>query len=88
MRYPTVEELVRYPTKEYVQTAKMSGYGLSTEQITDILERDGRTIWEWQKALGQKRQLWLFITLEAQTKFWVNFELGSRTSHLYRIRQS
>ena len=99
--------------KEYVQTAKMSTYGLSTEQIADVLERDGRTILEWQKALGQKcesfhvalctligltlmsiqmdeiwsylqkkkRQLWLFITLEAQTKFWVNFELGSRTSH-------
>jgi IS1 family transposase len=28
----------------------------------------------------KKRQLWLFITLEAQTKFWVNFELGSRNS--------
>lgn len=99
--------------KEYVQTAKMSGYGLSTEQIADVLERDGRTIWEWQKTLAQKCesfhlalcsligltlmsiqmdeiwsylrkkkcQLWLFITLEAQTKFWVNFELGSRTSH-------
>ena len=99
--------------KEYVQTAKMSGYGLSSEQIADVLSRDGRTILEWQKALGQKcqsfhlalctligltlmsiqmdeiwsylqkkkRQLWLFITLESKTKFWVNFELGSRTSH-------
>ncbi len=86
--------------KEYVQMAKMSTYGLSTEQIADVLERDGRTILEWQKALGQKcqsfhlalcsligltllsiqmdeiwsflqkkkRQLWLFITLEAQTR--------------------
>ena len=36
--------------KEYVQTAKMSTYGLSTEQIADVLERDGRTILEWQKA--------------------------------------
>ena len=99
--------------KEYIQTAKMTAQGLSTEQIADILERDQRTILEWQKALGQKsesfhlalctligltlmsiqmdeiwsylqkkkRQLWLFITLEAQTKFWVNFKLGSRTSH-------
>jgi IS1 family transposase len=99
--------------KEYVQTAKMSGYGLSTEQIADVLSRDERTILEWQKALGQKcrsihlalcsligltlmsiqmdeiwsylrkkkRQLWLFITLESTTKFWVNFELGSRTCH-------
>lgn len=99
--------------KEYTQTAKMSGYGLSTEQIADVLERDERTIWSWQKALSQKsksfhlalcsligltlisiqmdeiwsylkkkkRQLWLFITIESKTKFWVNFELGSRTSH-------
>ncbi|WP_019503399.1 IS1 family transposase [Pleurocapsa sp. PCC 7319] len=99
--------------QEYVQTAKMSGYGLSTEQIADVLERDERTICSWQKALSykcksfhlalcsligltlisiqmdeiwsylkkKKRQLWLFITLESKTKFWVNFELGSRTSH-------
>ena len=31
----------------------MSGYGLSTEQIADVLERDERTIWSWQKALSQ-----------------------------------
>ncbi|WP_013334776.1 IS1 family transposase [Gloeothece verrucosa] len=99
--------------KEYTQTAKMSSYGLSCDQIADVLERDSRTIGQWQKALGQKsrsvhlalccligltlsflqideiwsylkrkkRQLWVFITLEAQTKFWVNFELGSRTTH-------
>ncbi len=42
--------------KEYVQTAKMTAHGLSTEQIADVLERDGRTILEWQKALGQKCQ--------------------------------
>ena len=35
----------------------------------------------WSYLQKKKRQLWLFITLEAQTKFWVNFELGSRTSH-------
>ena len=34
----------------------MSTYGLSTEQIADVLERDGRTILEWQQALGQKCQ--------------------------------
>jgi IS1 family transposase len=99
--------------KEYSQTAKMPSYGLSNEQIADVLSRDGRSILEWQKALSQKsqsfhlalctligltlmsiqmdeiwsylqkkkHQLWLFITLEAQTKFWVNFELGSRNSH-------
>ncbi len=98
---------------EYTQTAKMSGYGLSCDQIADVLERDPRTILQWQKALGQKsqsfhlalctligltltflqmdeiwsylkkkkRQMWVFITLEARTKFWINFELGSRTGH-------
>ena len=35
----------------------------------------------WSYLQKKKRQLWLFITLEAQTKFWVNFELGSGTSH-------
>ncbi len=86
---------------------------LCTEQIADVLERDGRTILEWQKALGKKcesfhlalctligltlmsiqmdeiwsylqkkkHQIWLFITIESKTKFWVNFRLGSRTSH-------
>ena len=98
---------------EYTQTAKMSSYGLSCDQIADVLERDPRTILQWQQALGQKsqsfhlslctligltltfiqmdeiwsylkkkkRQMWVFITLEARTKFWVNFELGSRTGH-------
>ena len=42
--------------KEYVQTAKMTAHGLSTEQIADILERDRRTILEWQKALGKKSE--------------------------------
>ncbi len=99
--------------QEYIQTAKMTSYGLSCDQIADVLERDARTILQWQKALGKKsqnfhwalctligltltflqmdeiwsylkrkkRQLWVFITLEAKTKFWVNFELGSRTSN-------
>ncbi len=99
--------------KEYTQTAKMTTYGLSSDQIADVLDRDSRTVGPWQKALGnksqsfhfalctvigltltfiqmdeiwsylkkKKRQLWVFITLEAQTKFWVNFELGSRTGH-------
>ncbi len=97
--------------QEYVQTAKMTTYGLSCDQIADVLERDSRTILQWQQALGKKsqrfhlalctligltltfiqmdeiwsylkrkkRQLWVFITLEAETKFWINFELGSRT---------
>ena len=30
---------------------------------------------------NKKRQLWVFIALESKTKFWINFELGSRTNH-------
>lgn len=99
--------------KEYEQTAKLSTYGLSTDQIADVLEKDTRTISQWQKALGQKcqrlhiflclmiginilflqmdelwsyiknkgHQLWCFVALESQTKFWIAFELGSRTTH-------
>ena len=33
----------------------------------------------WSYLKNKKRQLWLFIALESVTKFWVNFELGSRT---------
>jgi IS1 family transposase len=29
----------------------------------------------------EKKQLWVFVSLDAQSKFWVNFELGSRTNH-------
>ena len=100
--------------KNTFRRAKMSTYGLSTKQIADVLERDERTILEWQKALGQKCESFhlalctlIGLTLmsiviwmksgptcrnrsvnygcssprSAQTKFWVNFELGSRTSH-------
>ncbi len=35
----------------------------------------------WSYLKKKKRQLWVFISLEAETKFWVNFELGSRTNH-------
>ena len=35
----------------------------------------------WSYLKNKKRQLWVFIALESQTKFWVNFELGSRTNH-------
>ncbi len=43
----------------------------------------------WSYLQKKKRQLWLFIILEAQTKFWVNFELGSRTSHTaHRLLQN
>ena len=100
--------------KEYVQTAKLLSYGLNTEQIADVLERDIRTIHSWMLAIGQKaekfhifaclmscltftylqmdelwsylmnkrKQLWVFIGFEAKTKFWINFELGSRTNNI------
>ena len=99
--------------KEYIQTAKLIKYGLSSEQIADVLEKDPRTIEGWVRAIAEKsknfhkficlligitveflqmdelwsylknkrRQLWVFIALESQSKFWVNFELGSRTNH-------
>ena len=98
--------------KEYIQTAKLIKYGLSCEQIADVLGRDVRTIENWVKAIAskserfhnficiflgitieflqmdelwsylknKKRQLWIFIALESRSKFWVNFELGSRTN--------
>ncbi len=99
--------------KEYIQTAKLIKYGLSCQQIADVLERDDRTIENWVEAIAEKserfhnfigiflgitieflqmdklwsylknkkRQVWIFIALESQTKFWVNFELGSRTNY-------
>ena len=97
--------------KEYEQTAKLSSHSLSSDAIADILQKDQRTIEQWQRAIGKKceqfhlflcvtigitilflqmdelwsfvknksRQLWVFIALESQTKFWITFELGSRT---------
>jgi len=99
--------------KEYEMAAKMSSYGLSNDQVADVLERDERTIEQWLKDIGKKseqfhiflcltlklkllflqmdelwsflkgkkHQLWVFIALDAPSKFWINFELGSRTNH-------
>ncbi len=99
--------------KEYEQTAKLCKYALSTEQIADVLDKDPRTIKQWQKAIGEKsrsfhlyicsviglilrflqmdelwsycrskaHQLWIFIALEPKSKFWINFEVGSRTKN-------
>ncbi|WP_202895347.1 IS1 family transposase [Iningainema tapete] len=99
--------------KEYIQTAKLSTYGLSAEQIADVLERDIRTIEDWLGGIAEKsqrfhesicliigitiqflqmdelwsylknkkRQLWVFLALDPSSKFWINFELGSRTNH-------
>ena len=97
--------------KEYEQTAKLISYGLSNDAIADVLQKDRRTIEQYQKAIGEKgwqfhlflcftigltilflqmdelwsylknknQQLWVFISLESKTKFWIGFELGSRT---------
>jgi len=40
--------------KEFTQTAKLASYGLSTDAIADVLERDRRTIQVWIDSLGVK----------------------------------
>ena len=99
--------------KEYEQASKLSSYGLSTQAIADVLEKDQRTIATWQRCVCKKvnnfhsfmclaipltlffiqmdelwsylsskqRQLWVFIGFEVESRFWINFELGSRTTH-------
>jgi IS1 family transposase len=99
--------------KEYIQTAKLSTYGLSAEQIADVLDRDVRTIQEWLSGISEKsqrfhkticlivgltlqflqmdelwsylqnknRQMWVFVGLDPLSKFWINFELSSRTNN-------
>jgi len=98
--------------KEYEQVSKLSGYGVSTEAIADVLEKDPRTLETWQDAISKKanifhdlicltmtlsmlflqmdelwsylgkkyKQLWVFIGFEVESRFWINFELGSRTT--------
>lgn len=98
--------------KEYEQTAKLNSYGLHTDQIADVLNKDPRTIARWEQFIGEKskkfhsyvcivigivvqflqmdelwsyvknksKKYWVFIALESKTKFWLNFELGSRTT--------
>jgi len=40
----------------------------------------------WSYLLAKSHKLWVFIGLEAPTKFWINFEIGSRTQHTtYRL---
>ncbi|WDN89707.1 hypothetical protein BuS5_02675 [Desulfosarcina sp. BuS5] len=94
--------------KEYEQTAKLNSYGLGTNAIADVLQKDRRTIEQWQKGQqfhlflcftigltivffqmdelwsylkNKSQQLWVFIALESTTKFWIGFELGSRTTY-------
>jgi hypothetical protein len=96
--------------KEYEPAATLSKYGLSIEQIADVLSRDVRTVARWLTAIANKskqfhlficlamqlnllsiqlddigshlvtkgKPLWVFIAVEAQTQFWIGFELGSR----------
>lgn len=40
--------------REYIQTAKLIKYGLSCEQIADVLEKDPRTIATWVSAIATK----------------------------------
>ena len=42
--------------KEYPPTFKLIKYGLSSEQIADVLEKDPRTIEAWVKAIAEKSQ--------------------------------
>jgi IS1 family transposase len=112
--YLTLVEVV----KQYEQVAKLSTYGLASEAIAEVFNREPRTIDNWLSAIGRKNEqfqlficltsklklmflpldelwsycrakyhkLWVFIGLEAATKFWINFELGSRTQHTaYRL---
>jgi DNA-binding NarL/FixJ family response regulator len=40
--------------QEYEQVTKLSTYGLSSEAIADVLNRDPRTIDKWLAAIGKK----------------------------------
>ena len=42
--------------REYIQTAKLIKYGLSCEQIADVLEKDPRTIASWVSAIAAKSE--------------------------------
>ena len=35
----------------------------------------------WSFLKKKKRQLWVFIGFDVDSRFWINFELGSRTNH-------
>ncbi|WP_027355015.1 IS1 family transposase, partial [Desulfosarcina sp. BuS5] len=35
----------------------------------------------WSYLKNKSQQLWVFIALESTTKFWIGFELGSRTTY-------
>ena len=35
----------------------------------------------WSFLKNKKSQLWVFVGFEVDSRFWMNFELGSRTTH-------
>ena len=70
--------------KEYRQTFKLIKYGLSSEQIADVLEKDPRTIEAWVTAIAKKVKgfIILFVfELASQLNFfrWMNCGLISKT---------
>ena len=95
--------------KEYSKCSKLYCYGLNICEISDILERDYRTIERWTASISEKakvfhlsmcislivrflqldelwsylknkdKKLWVFTSIENSSRFWLNFELGSRT---------
>jgi IS1 family transposase len=99
--------------KQYEQVAKLFCYGLSADEIADVLGLDVRTVISWQRCMSKKvrrfhelictlltlnvlfvqmdelwsylgnkrKQLWVFIGFEVESRFWLNFALGSRTTH-------
>jgi len=59
--------------QEYEQVTKLSTYGLSSEAIADVLNRDPRTIDKWLAAIGKKsEQFHLFICLTMKLKLMMS----------------
>ncbi len=97
--------------QEYEQCCKLYCYGLNSDEIADVLNRDSRTIISWTDCISNKvekfhiftsvlliinflqldeiwsyvknksKKLWGFTSIDAESRFWFNFELGSRTKH-------
>jgi len=76
--------------KEYTQAAKMTARGLSSEAISDVLEKDERTIIDWQEAIAHKAKgfhVWfsliygLSITVLQMDELWSY--LCSKTKQLW-----
>jgi len=51
--------------KEYEMASKMGAYGLSYEQVADVLGRDVRTIEEWLKYIGKKLTISCFYLFKS-----------------------